>query len=87
MQSDDAFDAVIAALVARAFSVGEVEPIPPEDRGVALREGWIAVPYAGSLSLLARSAGDGDMNPTLQISVRNSSSRCTSSSGRARAGR
>jgi predicted nuclease with RNAse H fold len=56
IQSDDAFDAVIAALVARAVSVGEVEPMPQEDRGVALREGWIAVPYAGSLSLLARSA-------------------------------
>jgi predicted nuclease with RNAse H fold len=56
VQSDDAFDSVIAALVARAVSVGEVEPIPPEDRGVALREGWIAVPYAGSLSLLAHSA-------------------------------
>jgi Protein of unknown function (DUF429) len=56
LQSDDAFDSVIAALVARAASVGEVEPIPAEDRDVALREGWIAVPYADSLSLLARSA-------------------------------
>jgi hypothetical protein len=53
MQSDDAFDSVIAALVARAVSVGEVESIPAEDRGVALREGWIAVPCAGSLALLA----------------------------------
>jgi predicted nuclease with RNAse H fold len=52
--SDDAFDAVIAALVARAAANGLVEPIPPEDLASALREGWIAVPIDASLARLAR---------------------------------
>ena len=51
--SDDALDALIAALVARAASVALVEPVPKEDHAFALREGWIAVPCTGSLSLLA----------------------------------
>jgi hypothetical protein len=53
-ESDDAFDAVIAALVARAAAVGAVDPIPDEERASALREGWIAVPSAGSLDLLVQ---------------------------------
>jgi predicted nuclease with RNAse H fold len=53
--SDDAFDAVIAALVARAASLALVEPIPPEDHASAIREGWIAVPRTGSLELLAKT--------------------------------
>jgi predicted nuclease with RNAse H fold len=51
--SDDAFDAVIAALVARASAQGLVEPIPNEDLDSALREGWIAVPIDSSLARLA----------------------------------
>ena len=51
--SDDAFDALIAALVARAAAVAAVDPIPQADRAAALREGWIAVPTVGSLALLA----------------------------------
>lgn len=51
--SDDAFDAIIAALVARAVVLHLVEPIAPEHHAAALREGWIAVPTAGSLELLA----------------------------------
>jgi predicted nuclease with RNAse H fold len=47
--SDDAFDALIAALVARAAAVGTVEPIPEEDHSAALREGWIALPREQSL--------------------------------------
>ncbi len=47
--SDDAFDALVAALVARAASVGAVEGIPEEDRAAALREGWIALPLEQSL--------------------------------------
>jgi predicted nuclease with RNAse H fold len=50
--SDDGFDALVAALVARAAGVGLVAPVPEDDRVRALREGWIAVPEAGSLSLL-----------------------------------
>lgn len=51
--SDDAFDALVAALVARAAAMGLVEPIPSEDLTSALREGWIAVPTDGSLNRLA----------------------------------
>jgi hypothetical protein len=50
--SDDAFDALVAALVARAVSIRTVDVIPGEDRSAALREGWIALPTEGSLSLL-----------------------------------
>lgn len=53
--SDDAFDAVIAALVARAASIGAIDPMPKEEKSSALREGWIAVPAAGSLARLAGS--------------------------------
>jgi predicted nuclease with RNAse H fold len=51
--SDDAFDALIAAFVARATGTGLVEPIPAPDRPAALREGWIAIPLAGSFDRLA----------------------------------
>ena len=51
-KSDDAFDALIAALIARAASVGMVDPIPEEDRAAALREGWIALPLEGSFGEL-----------------------------------
>lgn len=54
--NDDAFDSLIAGLIARAVALHLVEPIPPEDRGVALREGWIAVPDKGSLGSLADPA-------------------------------
>lgn len=53
VESDDAFDALICALVARAFATSLVENIPPEDHSSALREGWIAVPLEGSLARLA----------------------------------
>jgi hypothetical protein len=52
-QSDDAFDALIAALVARAAAVGLVDPIPDDERDAARREGWIAIPLQDSLDLLA----------------------------------
>lgn len=51
-RSDDALDALVAALVARAAAVGLCEPIPPEHQKTAAREGWIAVPAAGSLDRL-----------------------------------
>jgi hypothetical protein len=47
--SDDAFDALVAALVARAVSIGRVDPIPDDDRAAARREGWIALPAERSL--------------------------------------
>jgi Protein of unknown function (DUF429) len=52
LQSDDTFDALVAALVARAAAVGLVGPIPDEDKRHARREGWIAVPLPGSLAFL-----------------------------------
>lgn len=52
IDSDDAFDALVAALVARAAAMKLVELIPGEDITSALREGWIAVPIDGSLNRL-----------------------------------
>ncbi len=51
--SDDMFDALVAALVARASACGLCEPVPDELRAVASREGWIGLPLAGSLERLA----------------------------------
>jgi hypothetical protein len=42
--SDHAFDAVIAALIARAHARALCHPIPDDDRDAATREGWIHVP-------------------------------------------
>jgi predicted nuclease with RNAse H fold len=49
--SDDALDAVVASVTARAVAVDAVHLIPPEYAQAAQREGWIAVP-AGHLSEL-----------------------------------
>lgn len=51
--SDDALDALVAALVARARAVDLCEPIPSESLEAATKEGWIALPLDGSLSLLS----------------------------------
>ena len=50
--SDDALDAVIAALTARASALLMTTAPPPEHIGAARREGWIALP-AGPLSKLS----------------------------------
>ncbi len=50
--SDDAFDALIAALVARAAMVGRCDPVPAERRSIIAREGWIALPQPESLHRL-----------------------------------
>jgi predicted nuclease with RNAse H fold len=42
--SDDAFDAVVSALTARAAAIGKVEAIPNASLDVAAVEGWIALP-------------------------------------------
>lgn len=54
-KSDDALDAVVAALVARAAATDQIEPIPPEHMATAKREGWIALPRDGSLTRLAET--------------------------------
>jgi len=51
--SDDAFDSLIAALVARAAAQNLVDQIPEDNRNDAAREGWIAVPVDGSLKELS----------------------------------
>ncbi|KZX22292.1 DUF429 domain-containing protein [Rathayibacter tanaceti] len=55
-RSDDAFDAVVAALNARAHALGATLPVPPELRAAAEAEGWIAVP-TGPLAELAGPSG------------------------------
>jgi hypothetical protein len=57
--NDDAFDAVIAALGARAVERGLTEPPPPQHRAAAGIEGWIAVPREDSLRLLVGQADAG----------------------------
>ena len=52
-RSDNAFDALVAGLVARASIAGLCHEIPPEHRELAAVEGWIAVPTPGSLPRLA----------------------------------
>ena len=54
--NDDAFDALVSALVTRAAAVGLVEPCPPESRLAAAREGWIMLPLENSLGCLAGAA-------------------------------
>lgn len=53
--SDDAFDAVIASLTARAERCGLTEPPTPVQAKGAAREGWIALPSKGSLERLPAS--------------------------------
>lgn len=52
-KSDDALDAVVAALIARAAATDQIEPIPQKYMATAKREGWIALPRDGSLASLA----------------------------------
>lgn len=46
VRSGDAFDAVIAALAARAAAIGAVRAPSPAQREIARREGWVALPTA-----------------------------------------
>lgn len=50
--SDDAFDAVVAALTARATACGLTVSPPPGDLDRAAVEGWIALPVTDSLDQL-----------------------------------
>jgi hypothetical protein len=52
--NDDAFDALVAALVARAALLGRTEPPPAEHLTRARQEGWIHLPRPGSLSRLGQ---------------------------------
>jgi hypothetical protein len=55
MHNDHCHDALIGALVTRASALGLCDPIPAEVLDEARREGWIALPLAGSLSQLSHS--------------------------------
>lgn len=58
-KSDDKFDALVAALVARVAAIPRCcEPIPEEDRPRARKEGWIALPRSDSLGRLATTRPD-----------------------------
>ena len=52
---DDAFDALVAALVAQAASLGLTDGPPRNRLERAQEEGWIHMPLRGSLAVLARS--------------------------------
>jgi hypothetical protein len=49
LSDDHCFDALVAALIARAVAAGRCHPIPLESVTIARSEGWIAVPMTGSL--------------------------------------
>ena len=53
LASDNAFDALVAALVARAAAEGLCDEVPSSCVEVAHREGWIALPGKDSLERLA----------------------------------
>ncbi|MCM3695260.1 DUF429 domain-containing protein [Microbacterium oleivorans] len=55
--SDDPFDAVVAALIARAHALRATHPLPPAHADRARREGWITLP-AGPLA---------DLHPTRTV--------------------
>ena len=54
VDSDDALDAVLCALIARAAALGLTEPPPTEDLRLARTEGWIHLPRKSSLGELLR---------------------------------
>jgi predicted nuclease with RNAse H fold len=56
LESDDALDAVLAALLARAAARDLTLPPPRCQLGVIRREGWIHLPRHGSFELLAAGA-------------------------------
>jgi hypothetical protein len=61
--SDDALDAVVAALVARAAALGLCETPPPHLAAAAAREGWIALPAADALDRLTGPTSAGRSAP------------------------
>lgn len=62
--SDDALDALVAALVARAAALGLCDAPPPEHAARAAREGWVALPAADALErLVGATASAGGSAP------------------------
>lgn len=54
---DDAFDALVAALTARAAGLGLTVRPPADQHEVAVSEGWIALPQSDSFNRLAGHVG------------------------------
>lgn len=50
---DDAFDAVVAALIARAARLGLATPPSDEQHAAAISEGWIVIPHPDALDEMA----------------------------------
>lgn len=67
---DDAFDALLAALVARAATLGLTDPPTQDRREQAAEEGWIHLPLRGSLALLARSRSELQVRPAEALAER-----------------
>jgi hypothetical protein len=67
---DDAFDALVAALVARAALLGLTDVPPPDRHDQAAEEGWIHLPLRGSLPFLARSRGALAVRPAAALAER-----------------
>lgn len=57
LADDDALDAFVCALVARAAQVGAVESVPSEHRAAAAYEGWIVLPSVDALERLVNATG------------------------------
>jgi predicted nuclease with RNAse H fold len=73
--SDDALDALVAALVARAAALGLCEGPPAHLVDAAEREGWIALPPADALDRIAGvrragGSGPGSARRTFRTSIR-----------------
>jgi predicted nuclease with RNAse H fold len=60
-RSDDAFDALVAALIARAAALGRCTAPPPEQAERAAAEGWIALPEADSFEALPATPSRGSL--------------------------
>lgn len=56
VESDDALDAVLCGLIARAAAFGLTEPPSTEALELAQVEGWIHLPLRGSLGMLHRDS-------------------------------
>ena len=67
---DDAFDALVAALVAQAAFLGLTDRPPPNRLEQAQDEGWIHLPLRGSLPVLARPRRDLRARPAPALAKR-----------------
>ena len=67
---DDAFDALVAALVAQASRLGLTDGPPPARQEQAAEEGWIHLPVRGSLPLLARTRAELTARPARALASR-----------------